>query len=562
MPSKNSLFCGRDAEVRSLVDLLTQQPTDNHSKLARICILGLGGIGKTELVLAVANDPEIKQYYSEENLFWVSCVPASSPDLLLNSLCKALGVPQDSNNILHDILTHLRSSPRVLLLLDNFETPWNANEARSDVARILQDIEGIPHVALLVTMRGSHAPCEGITWTERKAEALAPDASRQLFTQIDNKADEDPDLPQLLDLLCHMPLAITLMARHGKQMCCTTHQLLDSFNRTGIAMLGSQHGSDRQNSITISIKMSVQGDPMKREPDALNLLAIVAMPPAGASFGSLRGTWATEIPILGGPLAALLDTALLEQRDTKFHVHPLIASYVLDPSRIPESLRSSMLDAACRFLAHHRSYNLGETSYKADLAARSSEEINLQAILLEASTPDHATIEALLILSWHQYRTRSRTEVIQHAVSLARECPDSQLYAETLRCYGVILWNLDRYEESLKQYTLARKKFLEISNTSLAARTLLNIAEVYAMIHSGLNPIPLVEQAIHEFKSIPDEDEVLRGLVSLGLAHINQNNYTEAIAPLKDARQRCVGLCRDGAQCVEYLSLAYHQLGQ
>ncbi|KAJ7592515.1 hypothetical protein C8J56DRAFT_928836, partial [Mycena floridula] len=317
MPAKTSLFCGRDSEVRLIVRRLTKKPTIANPKRARICVLGPGGIGKTELVLAVMGDPKIKESYSDENVYWVSCVAASSPALLLDALFGALRITQDPNNTLNDILVQLRSSPAAVLVLDNFETSWNADN-RSEVSQILQDIEQIPHVALLVTMRGNHGPSEAISWTERHIQAFDAETSRQLFTKIDTKAVNDHNLPQLLNILCHMPLAVTLMAQHGKHMGRTAQQLMESFRMTGIRMLGPREGSDRQNSITISIEMSVRSGPIKREPDALNLLAVVAMLPAGATLESLRCIWATGIWNLDGPLIALVEAALLEQRDTIF----------------------------------------------------------------------------------------------------------------------------------------------------------------------------------------------------------------------------------------------------
>ncbi|KAJ7600394.1 hypothetical protein C8J56DRAFT_1019590 [Mycena floridula] len=562
IPSKSSLFCGRVGEVRFIVEVLTRGPTDNDSKRARICILGLGGIGKTELVLAVAADDELKRFYSNENLIWISCVPASSPTLLRDALFAALNIPQDTHSTLNDILIHLRSSPPILLILDNFETPWNADNARSEVMRILQDIEQISHVALLVTMQGNHAPCDGIAWVERKIEALEPEASYQLFTKIHTKAHNDAHLFQLLDTLWHMPLAVTLMARHGKRIGCTAQQLMQSFQMTGIEMLGPREGSDRQNSVTISIEMSVQSGPIKREPDALNLLAVVAMLPAGATLESLRCIWATGIWNLDGTLIALVEAALLEQRDTIFLVHPLIQSYILDPTRLPGHVQPSMVCAACQFLAHHNLVDPGQHYYKAHLAARLQEEINLQAILLETSVPTNDTVHALRILAWHHLRTRPHTEVIEHAVFLARQCSDVKLLAETLYVYGAILEQLGRYQESLKQFTLARQIFLNISNTSRAANISLNIALMSASINSDWNEIPLIQQSLHEFESVGDGRGIIRSLVELGCAHARRNNHTAAITDLTRARQMCVGLCTEGANCALELSISYHQLGQ
>ncbi|KAJ7600362.1 hypothetical protein C8J56DRAFT_1156764 [Mycena floridula] len=221
-----------------------------------------------------------------------------------------------------------------------------------------------------------------------------------------------------------------------------------------------------------------------------------------------------------------------------------------------------MINAACQFLAHHNSTELGEPYYKAHLAARLQEEINLQAILLETSVPTNDTVHALRILAWHHLQTRLRTEVIEHAVSLARQCPDVKLLADTLYVYGAILHLLSRHEESLKQLTLAHQIFLDSSDTSRAADTLLNIAEVSASIHPNMNEIPLIQRSLHEFESVGDGRGIIRSLLSLGRACMRWHNPTVAIAHLTRAREMCIGLCAEGADCALELSISYHQLGQ
>ncbi|KAJ7598535.1 hypothetical protein C8J56DRAFT_914308 [Mycena floridula] len=93
-------------------------------------------MGKTSLAFEVMHDEEIKLCYSQQGLIWGPCAQALSPQLLLDTLHKALDLSSDSGNPLQDILHNLRSSGPVLLLLDNFGTPWNAEGSRAEIARI------------------------------------------------------------------------------------------------------------------------------------------------------------------------------------------------------------------------------------------------------------------------------------------------------------------------------------------------------------------------------------------------------------------------------------------
>ncbi|KAJ7583818.1 hypothetical protein C8J56DRAFT_893477 [Mycena floridula] len=123
-----------------------------------------GGQGKTALALKVMAQLAMKQCYSGKNGVWISCEEATSAELLLNGIYTSLDITRDSHNTIQDILTELgRSSKPIILLLDNFETPWNAPGQRAAVVRILCDIAQFSHVALFITMRAATAPCEEIT---------------------------------------------------------------------------------------------------------------------------------------------------------------------------------------------------------------------------------------------------------------------------------------------------------------------------------------------------------------------------------------------------------------
>ncbi|KAJ7585448.1 P-loop containing nucleoside triphosphate hydrolase protein [Mycena floridula] len=346
MPVANKKFFGRDQEIKKIVQILTGKPLSQskHSQLAQIfttkpasshkcghvAVLGAGGQGKTETALQVMAHPAIKKHYSQKNSIWVPCEESTSSELFLDVIYNSLALNEDNHNTLETILKELRrTSKPTILLLDNFETPWNAPEARGAVARILQDIAQFSHVSLLVTMRATVAPCEDIEWEEIKIQALGPEASYQLFVSVDPQLQHDPELPDLLDMVGHMALAVKLMARYGKNTGWSAKQLLSGYKATGTSMLGSAQGSDSQNSVSVSICMSLESSLVKNELNAGQLLHIIARLPSGTTPDNLAQWWAPHLQNCNGALQVLLEASLLECQETTYSVLPVIRSYLL-----------------------------------------------------------------------------------------------------------------------------------------------------------------------------------------------------------------------------------------
>ncbi|KAJ7595989.1 hypothetical protein C8J56DRAFT_1043089 [Mycena floridula] len=581
IPASITLFLGRDSEVEELVLLLTQVASDG--KRARICILGPGGMGKTELAMKVVNHPEIQRCYHLKNLLFVACIQAPSAALLLDTLYMSLNIKRDTHHTLNDILDELRSSGPLILVLDNLETALYANDATAEVEQILRDIEQIPHVALFVTMRGSSAPCEDLPWIEKKISPLDSEASHQLFTQICPKATEESKLTELLEVLGYMPLAVILMAKLGKATGWKAQELLDSFQMGGLTILGPSDGTDSRHSISVSIRLSVESPLIRRTQDATTLLAIISMLPSGTTSSNLRKYWALSLSNLPAALQALLDTSLLECRSEAYFVLPVIRSYILEPSHIPKDVAMLMVQGACKFLEEHNS-SIKEASFQEHMLARSAIEVNLQTILLSTTESEPGIIQALLTLAWHQYRTRPRLEVIQHAVSLAEKIVDHRLQGQVLSCYATILHTLGN-SDALKQLRLSRKSFIQASDTNNAAYILLRIARISTRIDAHFNELPLIKQAQLELtyidkplilklirqcqflhplfpanKSVVNRD-IARCLMDLGNAYSHQRKYSKAIKPLIQAGNMCPEESFEGAYWAQTLAQTYQHLG-
>ncbi|KAJ7587889.1 hypothetical protein C8J56DRAFT_741301, partial [Mycena floridula] len=444
VPANIAFFVGRDHEVEELVLLFSRE--EANQKRVRIIILGQGGMGKTALAVEVVNHPDIKRYYGERNLVFAGCVQATSVTLLLDILYIALGINRDTRDTLNDILDELRSSQPLLIVLDNFETPLHAAGAREQVEQILRDIEAIPHIALLIIMRGSVAPCEGTQWIKRKIQPLEQSAAYTLYTNIYPEALDDHNLLELLEALGYMPLAVPLMARLGKTTECTAQQLLNSFQTLGIKIFGENQGSDSRHSVDVCIQLSTESPLMQRTDGADTLLVVICMLPSGTTYNTLQSYWAASLLNLPAALQTLIATSLVEYQAGIYAAHPLIRSYVLDQSRVLKNVPELMVQSSCKFLQDHDSEH-GHPSYTNHKTAISAIEINLQSILLAVMNTSFEVSSALLTLGWHQCRTRPRLEVIQHAVTLAEKIPDQQLLGKTLDCYATIQYSLDHYYE-------------------------------------------------------------------------------------------------------------------
>ncbi|KAJ7596132.1 hypothetical protein C8J56DRAFT_1116582 [Mycena floridula] len=548
---------------------LIWQPETPESKRARFAILGTGGMGKTSVAVKVVRDTRLLECYPQHYQAWLPCVQATSFPLLLDIVHSALDLPSDTKNTLNAILNELESSDKpMILLFDNFETPWNAPGARAEVAQFLRDIDAIPHIAIFVTMRAQIPPCEEIDWKKMRITPLDSEASFQLYTGIDAKAQDDEKLSELLEMLGHMPLAVKLMADQGKSTGCTVEQLMEDYHPQ-----------------------------LKEEPDAYELLCRISMLPDGTTFETLQSLWASNIQNLQSLLQALLDTSLLEQGTRTYFVLPVIRSHVLDPRQLPTSVQNSMIEAACSFLEHHNTINPREPTYKADMEARSIEEINLQSILLCTTSSESHLIQALLTLALHQYQIRPCTEVIQHAVKLMSNVTGQKLTGDVFNCYAWILHDLTRWKQSLEQCKLARQAYLDASEPRLAALALLDVAYVSALIDSQTNEMALIEQAKLELETLQspkhsqhwqhflpslttlrnkfkrgtgqpkntntiDNEDLASYLIQLGIAYSRKKDHFKAIKQLTHARELCPELSINRAQCAQDLARSHHHLQQ
>jgi hypothetical protein len=141
LPAEPKIFHGRETELKQILDIL-QQP------LARIAILGAGGIEKTSLAKTALHHPDTVAKYPTR--FFVSCDSAGTNIDLASLIGSHLGLKLGHPNIIRQVVQHFEKGPPSLLLLDNLETPWEPLESRGDIEELLSLLTDLPHLALIV----------------------------------------------------------------------------------------------------------------------------------------------------------------------------------------------------------------------------------------------------------------------------------------------------------------------------------------------------------------------------------------------------------------------------
>ncbi|KAF7342912.1 NB-ARC domain-containing protein [Mycena sanguinolenta] len=284
LPASPPIFHGRESVLETLANTLLNNPVP-------IAILGPGGIGKTTVAMAALHHPSVKEKYASRH--FISCESASNRDDLLLNIGSNLGL-EPSKQLSKAILSYFQESGPSLVILDNFETPWEAPESRSQVEEFLSLMSDIPTLALVVTMRGAERPGK-VKWNRPflpPLEPLSPSASRQIFLDIADgpTTEEEFALDELLELSGRLPLAVSLMASIVSFEGYSGTLLRWQNENTALLSDGHTKRSNLEKSIILSL-----GSPrMSASPHAKDLLSLLSLLPDGIRAEDIM---ASKVPI-------------------------------------------------------------------------------------------------------------------------------------------------------------------------------------------------------------------------------------------------------------------------
>jgi hypothetical protein len=237
--------------VKGAIDMLLST-TQHH-----IAVVGGGGIGKTCVALSIVDDETVR---TEKLCCFVPCDAFSTAsDLVLGIIQVIKGDVSSGGDPMDKLTSCLKAIGPVILVLDNFESPWDSPGARTGLIAVLKTLASLPRLQLVITTRGDCPPARGdIRWTSLFLRPLSMVAARDLFLAVNPSTSpkEYPDLDLLLDKLDGLPLAVKLLAELKRSMTCAS--LLRRWEKQKTSLLRTENQSPgRLTSFDISLSLSL-----------------------------------------------------------------------------------------------------------------------------------------------------------------------------------------------------------------------------------------------------------------------------------------------------------------
>jgi len=318
LPVPLTSFVGREREIAALVSRLRDSGSASGPRL--ITLTGPGGVGKTRLALAVAEELEPD---FPEGVTLVRLATVADPAHVLPTIAQALAVRDAGDRPLVERLGMLLGNRRVLIVLDHLE---HLTDAAPDLAELLAICPGLTVLAtsrVVLRISGEQVfPVPPLPLPETGNPSEPSDLGKQeavaLFVQRAQAADPEFALTAenaaiIADIVCHLdglPLAIELAAARVRSLTPAALQARLS-DRLHLLTGGPRDLPDRQRTMRDTLAWSY--DLLSPEEKAcFRRLAVFAggfaLTAAEAVVGEGRQTNVLDL------LGSLVDQSLLRRR--------------------------------------------------------------------------------------------------------------------------------------------------------------------------------------------------------------------------------------------------------
>ena len=290
-PPPSHLF-GRDDYLQKITEVIRTKILSGAG--ARIVIGGPGGIGKTSVALAIFHSTELDTWIPHTKRFFIPCQPVTTASTFLSAIASSLDVDITKGDPLKLVINTLKAENiPMMLIFDNAESFWFDYKIQPHARTILRHICSIPTITLLLTIRGTERPNVTLWDPLPLLGPLTLPHARDVFLQIATDLEPDVSLDNLLKMVDCVPLALSLLERRCQIMGESATTLCSRWEREHVELL-KLGGTEADDNIDISIKLSLDSPLMRGNGDALRLLSVVSHLPAGISNEACSSMSLTE----------------------------------------------------------------------------------------------------------------------------------------------------------------------------------------------------------------------------------------------------------------------------
>ncbi|KAF5319855.1 hypothetical protein D9758_018448 [Tetrapyrgos nigripes] len=523
-PTVPLVFFGRDKLVAEGVDHLV------NNDQAFLAILGAGGIGKTSIALHINNAAKVKAKYAKASYF-LPCEVLPDTKLLLEGLIQRLGIEVGQGESHHKKLEdYFRvNTQSILLILDNFETPWN--EDPMGIENLLGKLASFDQVSMIVTMRGSKGP-GSLHWKRLGSESIPPlslESAKRVFLEISGKEElkeENHIVETILKELDCVPLAITLIAKRSVEIPLKSLLRMWQQGRTKILKQGNIDG--RLTSVDYSIELSTT----LLKPHEAELLAIICFLPDGVPH------WVDNLcemlvgwEHLDQSISTLLGNSLVYSQNETIKVLAPICEYI-------NGTGMNILGGIALLESFY-------VSWLKQLSGTEQEKqeqiqphiINITKILNQQANSLTGTldIEALYILIDFTKFYPFALDILNNILNKWSGPDDTtkvELRFQRLYMLGwLAMWQEAEMEAKEMEHSMT-------NDTKLHAKILSELGEIYRLQNKNTEAAEMLTGAKDQFEQIGDQLEVATCLHRLGEIYRLQSKYTEAAEMLNTAKDQ------------------------
>ena len=207
LPAQPTDLVGREREISEIVNLLA-----GGRRL--VTLTGAGGIGKTRLALAAAE--QLAAHY-DDGVWFVDVSVVSDPTLVPSAVAQALGIVESPEQPIAAAVEEYVAEKRLLLVVDNFEQVGDAAPALSGLLR------RAPQLALAVTSRVplrlfEEEEYEVPPLDEASAVQLFAERARAVSRSFELNKGNARDIADVCVSLGGLPLAIELASATVREL--------------------------------------------------------------------------------------------------------------------------------------------------------------------------------------------------------------------------------------------------------------------------------------------------------------------------------------------------------